>query len=313
MTDAAESRRLPVSGRTYTRTRVRGFAPWRPRPRTVELVRQIESVLEEYREYGNLTARQIFYRMVGAFGYEKTEAGYDRLIETLNRARRARMIPMGAVRDEGPSSWPAGGYAGPEEFFDGLRLQARGYQHDLSDGQPVVVEVWVESQGAVAMVGAVAAGYGVSTYSSGGFESVTAKHDAALRIAGRARQTHVLSIGDHDPSGLSILDAAAADVLAFVPELGSCPAPRFTRLAVTPEQIRRYRLPSAPQKSTDRRGAHMPATVQAEALSPAQLVTEVRAGLEAAVDLDALAAARERSAAERAAVLRHLDRLPGQA
>ncbi|MEU7004520.1 hypothetical protein [Nonomuraea sp. NPDC046570] len=86
-------------------------------------------------------------------------------------------------------------------------------------------------------------------------------------------------VGDHDPSGLSILDAAAEDVLAFVDQLGAA-APTITRLAVTPEQIRRYNLPTAPQKAADHRGAHMSATVQAEALPPDQLTAILASALD---------------------------------
>lgn len=78
---------------------------------------------------------------------------------------------------------------------------------------------------------------------------------------------------------------------------------------MTTAQIRRYRLASAPQKSTDRRGTHMAATVQAEAMSPSQLAAEVRTGLESVVDRAALAAARRRSQRERAEILAELDRL----
>ncbi|MFI1839445.1 hypothetical protein [Streptomyces olivaceoviridis] len=141
-----------------------------------------------------------------------------------------------------------------------------------------------------------------------GFESVCAKYDAASRIAHRDVPTTVLSVGDYDPSGLSILDAAAEDVAAFVAELGGTP-PTVKRLAVTEEQITRYALETAPQKGTDRRGDHMHATVQAEALSPTQLTDLVRAGVEEAVDLRALERVRARSERERQQLVRKAERL----
>ncbi|HEX4061251.1 MAG TPA: hypothetical protein VHY58_09555, partial [Streptosporangiaceae bacterium] len=64
-----------VTGRTYTATRPRGFAHWSPRPDTLDLVR---GVLEEYAAQLPLTARQIFYRLVGAHGFDKTETAYAR-------------------------------------------------------------------------------------------------------------------------------------------------------------------------------------------------------------------------------------------
>src|SRR5690349_18824370 len=100
--------------------RPRGFAPWAPRGAALDLVAAIKDVLAEYREYLPLTARQVFYRLVGTVGYEKTEPGYKRLCEVLNRARRARLIPFEAIRDDGfrragPIAWD-----GPEAFRDNV-------------------------------------------------------------------------------------------------------------------------------------------------------------------------------------------------
>jgi hypothetical protein len=167
--------------------------------------------------------------------------------------------------------------------------------------------VWVEAAGMLPMIANVAHGYGVSVHSSGGYESITAKYGAGVRIAERAVPTTVLSLGDYDPSGLSILDAAAEDVAAFAAQLGGRP-PTMTRLAVTPTQIRRHQLPTAPQKRTDRRGAHMPATVQAEALAPDQLTAIVTRALDGLVDRQALDAVRVQSALERRALLAWIER-----
>ncbi|MFD5565562.1 MULTISPECIES: hypothetical protein [Kitasatospora] len=297
-----------VSGRSYTRTRPRGFAEWKPRRETAVLIAQVQAILEEYRDHLPMTGRQIFYRSVAAYGYPKTEAAYERLLEHLVRARRARMIPMGAIRDDSGADYYAGGYQGPAEFWRTMRSRGEWYQHDPTAGQPQVLELWVEAAGMVPMIGQVAVDYGVSTFSGGGFSSVTGKYDAAARISQRRRPTTVLVIGDYDPSGLSIMDAAAEDVTEFTIDLGGR-RPRYVHLAVTPDQIARYQLPTAPQKARDRRGEVMAETVQAESLSPTQLVSILRQGLEDHLDLDALAAARHRTEVERAEILEELDRL----
>src|SRR5262249_19672988 len=99
-----------LGGAQRKRPRVRGFAPWSPREETMHLINQVQAVLDEYAPYLPLTVRQIFYRLVGAHGYEKSEQAYDRLGEHLSRARRARLIPMDVIRDDGstiiaPSRW----------------------------------------------------------------------------------------------------------------------------------------------------------------------------------------------------------------
>ena len=57
----------------------------------------------------------------------------------------------------------------------------------------------------------------------------------------------------------------------------------FTRLAVTPDQITRYRLDTAPPKATDNR-AFTGKTCQAEALAPDDLAAIVRQAIEERID-----------------------------
>src|SRR5215475_3008603 len=107
--DHADARAL-LGGARRVRTRVRGFAPWAPRGTTLELLEQVRGVLDEYEDYLPLTIRQIFYRLVGAHDHEKTERSYQRLCEHINRARRARIISMDLIRDDGgavsePNHW----------------------------------------------------------------------------------------------------------------------------------------------------------------------------------------------------------------
>jgi len=80
------------------RLRPRGFKPWQPRPETQRLLDQVLAVLDEYAAYLPLTLWQIFYRLVGAHGFEKTERAYQRLSEHLSRARRAELIDMDAMK-----------------------------------------------------------------------------------------------------------------------------------------------------------------------------------------------------------------------
>jgi hypothetical protein len=108
---------------------------------------------------------------------------------------------------------------------------------------------------------------------SGGFNSLTDKHSFAYELADETRPTEVLHVGDHDPSGAHMFLAVAEDVTAFAEDAGGDVS--FTRLAVTPPQIQRYRLPTAPPKATDKR-AFRGQTCQAEALPPDVLAEILR-------------------------------------
>jgi hypothetical protein len=300
-----------VTGRTYTATRVRGFAPWSPRDETMQLLGLINGVLREYRAQLPMTNRQIFYRLVGAHGYEKTEQAYARLCEYLNRARRARLISFSAIRDDGTDSQGGHGYDSPADFWSLVRYDADNYTHNETDGQPYYSELWVEAGGMLPQAARVASPYGITSYTAGGFNGLTDKYETAQRIARQDKPVIIFHVGDYDPSGCAIIDSLASDINAFIEELAPWQDVDWRRIAVTPDQIYRYSLPTAPQKRTDARGEHMDDTVQAEALPPDVLAAEIDTAIAEVIDQDALEVAREHGERERAAIRQVLDGLIG--
>jgi hypothetical protein len=279
-TDHKDVRAL-LGGARRVRTRVRGFAPWAPRGATLELLEQVRAVLAEYEDYLPLTIRQIFYRLVGVHEYEKTEKAYARLCEHLNRARRAHLIPMDAIRDDGGVISEPNGWESAEQFTRTVRAMAANFKLDHSAGQKSRQVVICEAAGMVPQLERVAHPLGATVMSGGGFDSLTDKHKFAAELAGHGRPTQVLHIGDHDPSGAHMFLAILEDIEAFTRELGGNVT--FTRLAVTREQIARHDLPTAPKKSTDKR-AFRGTTCQAEALAPDVLAGILRAAIEERID-----------------------------
>ncbi|CAN5776320.1 hypothetical protein BH24ACT15_BH24ACT15_38320 [soil metagenome] len=265
--------------------RPRGFAPWSPQPKTQALVADVLDVLDDYADHLPLTLRQVFYRLVGTRGFPKTEKGYDRLCETANRARRAGLIPWDAIRDDGVQLVTHGGYDSPDDWLDMTAANARWYRRSRQAVQPLRVEVWVEAGGMVPQAARVAEDFGVMVMSCGGFDSVTAKHEAAVRIVDDGRPCIVVHVGDHDPSGVSLATAATEDVDAFARGYGHGGI-EVVRAAITPVQAERHGLPGAPPKKTDKRGAFTGLTYQAEALEPADLAGYIRAVIEEYTDLN---------------------------
>lgn len=263
------------------RSRVRGYAPWKPQGKSLALLDQVRAVLREYRGHLPLTVRQIFYRLVGAHGFPKTERAYKNLGELLNRARRAGHVPFEHIRDDGiivrePPSWDS-----PAALLRWGVAEADRFRLDRQHGQSVRLFLAVEAGGMVPQVGRVAHEYGVPVLSCGGFDSTTAKHELA-RMAAAEPAAEILHIGDYDPSGESVFKALAEDVRAFA---GRGSFIRFTRLAVTPGQIEELELPTAPPKPTDRRVFGGEATAQAEAIPPDILPGIIRDAIEARQDV----------------------------
>ena len=156
-------RRLPgepnaeiTARRDNGRRRPRGYADWRPQPRTRVLLAQVAEILAEYRDHLPLTVRQVFYRLVAAHGYEKTERGYQRLCEHLVRARRARMIPFEHIRDDGVITISMDWFGSPEDFWDDAGRRARQYRRDRQAGQPRRLELWCEGAGMAPQLARVA-------------------------------------------------------------------------------------------------------------------------------------------------------------
>lgn len=281
-----------------------------PRAKTQPLLDNVREILDQYAEQLPLTLRQVFYRLVAAYGYEKTEQAYDRLGETLNRARRARVIPFEVIRDDGSDNmmWPRE-FLSPEDFWRMLEEQVEDFTLSAQEGQAQYLELWVEAAGMKEMAfNAVNPKYGVPVFPSGGFDSTTIKYGAACRFLEHDRPTVVLHVGDYDPSGVSLFVAVSEDISAFYVDLGGEQPPEFVRAAVIRDQIDRYGLPTAPPKKSDKRSVFTDTiTVQAEALPPDVLQAEIVAAVEPFIDHEALDSQRARSAAEHERLLREVE------
>ena len=134
-------------------TRVRGYAPWSPRPQTLALLVQVQCVLDEYADYLPLAIRQIFYRLVGGHGYDKTELAYARLCETMNRARRAGRISFDDIRDDGVSRKDPPNWDGVHDFMQSFQKAADVYTLDRQAGQPSRIFVLSEDRSRVEPAG----------------------------------------------------------------------------------------------------------------------------------------------------------------
>lgn len=250
---------------------------YRPYAKTRDLLDQVQAVLDEYRQYWPLTCRQIFYRMVGAHGYDKNERAYGRLCNHLANARRGRLISFEAIRDDGVTSLHRDHFEDRDDFLRHVRSMGRRYTRNKLAGQDLHMEVWCEAAGMLPQLDSVAAPFSVRAYSSGGFDSLTAKHDLAQRVIRIEKPTVILHLGDYDPSGESIFKSAERDVTAFVEadRPHGLVTVKFERVALTRAQVAEYDLPTAPPKTTDSRSRTWGGgTCQLEALPP-NIIAEI--------------------------------------
>lgn len=276
---------------TPSRKRARGYiADYKPQAKTLDLLAKVKAVLDEYREHWPLTVRQVFYRLVGAHGYDKTEAGYKTLCHHVVNARRGGVISFAAIRDDGVTTVRMDHYEDADAFLMDYRRRAKNFQRDKLSAQPFHAEVWCEAAGMIHQLADVAHEFSIRVYSSSGFDSLTAKKDIADRICRIGKPAIILHLGDFDPSGEGIFKAVAEDVGAFV----ETDRPHghvnveFRRVALTEDQVNMYDLPTAPAKASDSRSKGWAGeTCQLEALSPAEIASILKSAIYNIVDIDA--------------------------
>ena len=158
--------------------RPRGFIDWQPQAKTAALIEEVREVLDEYRDFLPLTIRQIFYRLVGAHGYEKTERAYQRLGEFLSKARRAQLIDFEAIRDDGFYRTKWLGWSSIEHAKQYIRNAAAGYRLDRQVGQLVRLAVWCEASGMTQQLERVCEPYSIPVFSSSGFDWILGAQSA---------------------------------------------------------------------------------------------------------------------------------------
>jgi hypothetical protein len=294
-----------TENRNNGRKRPKGYALWRPRKATQVILGQVDDVLKEYRQHLPLTVRQIFYRLVGAFGYPKTEQAYERLGNYLVRARRARMIPFEAIRDDTASVMDHLHFDGEEDFYAYIHNLGRNYVQDKLAGQKIAIRLHCEAEGMMPQLHIALEPYSVPVYSCSGFDSLTARRQLAKwfhdTYVYRGKVPAMLHLGDYDPDGESIFDSLVEDVAGFLADdaphlLKTYPRPAlFKRVALTERQVRLYDLPTAPPKKSSSRTKRWAgeATCQLEALPPDRLRRMVVTTVEGYLDEALLESDRE--------------------
>ncbi len=299
-------------------SRAKGYTNWRPTKQSqVDMIEWTRQVIASEDEPP--TARYVFYKLVGQFGFDKTEKAYARLCETLVKARRAGLIDFDAIRDEKTDTLGGdSGYRDPAEFWDELRESASYYGRRRREGQPTRIELWCETRGMGPGLAKVARRYGVQVFATGGFPGVTSTHAFAQRVIASNRPTVFLHLGDYDPSGEAIYEAIRDDTFAFVAgELGLPQARELfiaERIGLTADQVLEHEIETVPPKGSDSRSKRWEEegnldSAQLEAVDTDLYRSWAREAIERHTDMDLMQEVIERADREREKINTGLDRL----
>ncbi len=260
-----------------------------------------EAIITSLATENPATVRAVYYRVVSAGAVAKTEAGYDLVGRQLLKLRRAGRVPYSWITDGTrlvmkPDSW--------SRLDEMLADAAVGYRRALWHDQAVEVIVLSEKDAISGVIYPVTAKYDVELGIARGYSSETFTHSIAETIRSNdamSKTTYVYQLGDHDPSGVDAWRSFQQRVRGFVPRADTV----FARLAVLPEQIAQYGLPTRPTKGTDSRAKGFDGgSVEVDAIPPSELRRLVEAAIVQHIDRDALRLTQLAEDSERDVLLR---------
>jgi hypothetical protein len=234
-----------------------------------------------------MTVRQVFYRSVSAGLVAKTETEYKATIcRLLSDMRRAGELPFNWIADNTRWMRKPFTYHGLDGFLEAAASQ---YRRALWANQDAYVEVWLEKDALAGVLYQATAAWDVPLMVTRGYPSLSFLHSAAEAIGAEEVPTYLYYFGDWDPSGVDIPRKVEQDLRAFAPTAEI----HFDRVAVNPDQISEWSLPTRPTKSTDTRSRRFHGeSIEVDAIPPSELRAMVTACIASHVDQTALEVTR---------------------
>src|SRR5262245_43062024 len=221
-----------------------------------------------------MTVRQVFYQATVNGLVEKAESGYAKVQTDLTLMRREGELPYEYLADNTRWQRKPRTYDGVAEA---LQATAEFYRKSLWADADCYVEIWLEKDALAGVILPITAMYDVPPMVARGYASLSFLHSAAEYISDLEVPTFIYHLGDFDPSGVNAGEKIEETLREMAPEaeIG------FERIAVTPEQIRQWRLPTRPTKTSDTRSHSFGSiSVELDAIEPNQLRELVQEAIE---------------------------------
>lgn len=266
------------------------------RPDSLRLIEQVNGIISEYQQMGySLTLRQVYYQLVARDVIPNSERSYKNLGSLISDGRMAGMIDWSAIEDRtrnlrANSHWDSPGSV--------IYSAAYSYAIDKWAEQDNYVEVWVEKDALVGIVGQVCSELDVPYFSCRGYVSQSEMWAAAQRLEEHCerRDIHIIHLGDHDPSGKDM----SRDIVDRLDLFGV--SVNFQRIALNYDQIEEYGPPPNPTKLSDSRASGYIAEYghecwELDALRPDVIDSLIREAVTNLCDLELMAEARDRETA----------------
>jgi hypothetical protein len=219
--------------------------------KTLATIEQVNRIIEEYYAQNyRMTVRQVFYQTIARNLFPNTPKTYRDVQTAIRRGRLEGLIDWDAIEDRTREVVQWRDWLSPQTA---LEEAAERYAQDPWLEQKFRPVVWIEKAALANMIEQACADWHVPYFACRGYNSLseqyqTGKKLAALIAAGATPV--ILHLGDHDPSGLDMTRDNTEQLSLFAGQ-----PIEVRRLALTMEQVQRYRPPPNPAKETHKRFA----------------------------------------------------------
>lgn len=257
------------------------------RPASLRVIDHANRIINRYAAQGlTLTLRQLYYQFVSEDLIPNNMREYKKLGDVIGNARQAGMIDWYAIVDRSRSLRGTSFWQSPDQI---ISAAANGYRVDRWESQEYHVEVWVEKEALVDVIGRAASRWDLNYFACKGYTSESAMWSAARRLIRKEddnKETIILHLGDHDPSGIDM----TRDIQDRLRGFGSTAT--VERLALNMDQVTQYSPPPNPAKMTDSRAegyvdAYGYESWELDALDPALLNTVILDAVDPYLDMTA--------------------------
>jgi len=251
--------------------------------RSLVLIHAANLFIQAYQQQGySLTLRQLYYRFVAKNILPNTMRDYKNLGNLINDARLAGLIDWEAIEDRTRNLEANTHWEQPQDLVEAI---SEHYLQDLWAGQEVRMEVWVEKEALVDVVGQIARQLDVPYFACRGYVSQSEMWGASQRLEGYyddgvCQEVIVLHLGDHDPSGIDMTRDIQERLDLFEARV------QVVRIALNGDQIQQYNPPPNPARFTDSRykqyvRAHGRESWELDALEPSILTALIAQHIQA--------------------------------
>ncbi|QIG49450.1 hypothetical protein G5V57_18045 [Nordella sp. HKS 07] len=237
----------------------------RSRSTKAEIEERRQALFDIVAEMKPMTVRQVFYQATVRGIVEKSEAGYAKVQTDLVHMRRTGEMPYYWLADNTRWQRKPRSYDSIEEALnDTARLYRKALWHDVD----AYCEIWLEKDALSGVVYPITSLYDVPLMVSRGYASLSFLHSSAECINDLDVPVFIYHLGDFDPSGVNAGEKIEETLKELAPEADIV----FERIAVTPEQIETWNLPTRPTKASDTRAKNFGAiSVELDAIAPDDL------------------------------------------